>query len=250
MPCFLMFDIYGPMAAWGEVAVGETRSSAAYPTRSAILGLLAAALGLRRDNEPDLTCLANSVWIGVRVDDAGEPLTDYHTAEPPRKLTRGEVPHSTRRSQLTRGERRNVVLSRRTYRVDARYTIILQGREDTEYPLGRLRDALERPRYVPYLGRKSCPVSIPMRPRLVEVISASAALAGSPVCDQIAGIPWYSRSTGTSGVDFYFDPQMTVGVATGRTLTRRDVPLNRARWQFANRTEASARIPRGTETME
>ena len=41
---YLLFRLYGPMASWGEIAVGETRHSAAYPGKSAIIGLLAAAM--------------------------------------------------------------------------------------------------------------------------------------------------------------------------------------------------------------
>jgi len=45
---YLVFQLYGPLASWGDIAVGETRPSALTPSRSAILGLLAAALGLKR----------------------------------------------------------------------------------------------------------------------------------------------------------------------------------------------------------
>ena len=48
---YLVFQLYAPLASWGEEASGEIRHSATVPTRSALLGLLAAALGIRRDEE-------------------------------------------------------------------------------------------------------------------------------------------------------------------------------------------------------
>ena len=43
---FLLFQLYGPMASWGEAAAGEVRHTASWPTRSALTGLLGAALGI------------------------------------------------------------------------------------------------------------------------------------------------------------------------------------------------------------
>ena len=45
---YLVFQLYGQLASWGDIAVGETRPSALTPTKSAILGLVAAALRLKR----------------------------------------------------------------------------------------------------------------------------------------------------------------------------------------------------------
>src|SRR6185295_12377864 len=66
MPSFLVFRLYGPLASWGEVAVGEVRPSNLHPTRSALLGLLGAALGLRRSDEAALADLARTVRFAVR----------------------------------------------------------------------------------------------------------------------------------------------------------------------------------------
>ncbi|PAP57596.1 type I-E CRISPR-associated protein Cas5/CasD, partial [Salmonella enterica subsp. enterica serovar Braenderup] len=51
MSQYLVFQLHGPMASWGVDAPGEVRHSQAQPSRSALLGLLAAALGIRRDEE-------------------------------------------------------------------------------------------------------------------------------------------------------------------------------------------------------
>ena len=48
MPEYLVFQLYGPFMSWGDIAVGEMRPSAMMPAKSAILGLLAAAVGIKR----------------------------------------------------------------------------------------------------------------------------------------------------------------------------------------------------------
>ncbi len=48
---YLVFRLYAPLASWGEAAVGESRPTATYPGRGAIIGLLGAALGVRRDDD-------------------------------------------------------------------------------------------------------------------------------------------------------------------------------------------------------
>ena len=54
---FLLFTYYAPIAAFGQVAVGEVRGSWERPGKSAILGLLAAGLGLARDDAEGQACL-------------------------------------------------------------------------------------------------------------------------------------------------------------------------------------------------
>lgn len=51
---FLVFQLQGPMAAWGDTAVGEFRPSLDAPGLSSLVGLLGAALGLRREDEPPM----------------------------------------------------------------------------------------------------------------------------------------------------------------------------------------------------
>jgi CRISPR system Cascade subunit CasD len=51
MTDYLVFQLYGSLASWGEPAVGEMRHTNSIPGRSSILGLLAAALGIKRADE-------------------------------------------------------------------------------------------------------------------------------------------------------------------------------------------------------
>jgi CRISPR system Cascade subunit CasD len=53
MSRYLLFQLYAPLVSWGAPAVGEVRHTDTIPTRSALLGILAAALGISRDNEEE-----------------------------------------------------------------------------------------------------------------------------------------------------------------------------------------------------
>lgn len=63
---YLVFRLYGPMASWGEAAVGGDRPSGLAPSRSAVLGLLGAALGIKRDDASRLDALRASIGIAIK----------------------------------------------------------------------------------------------------------------------------------------------------------------------------------------
>ena len=83
MTKYLVFRLYGPMASWGDVAVGTYRPTFDHPSKSAVMGLLAAAIGIRRDEEVKLRKMAESYDFAVRVDASGTMLRDYHTSQVP-----------------------------------------------------------------------------------------------------------------------------------------------------------------------
>lgn len=236
MGSFLVFRLYGPMASWGEVAVGEARPSALHPTRSALLGLLAAALGLRRSDEAALSNLGRTLRFAVQVDSGGVPLSDYHTAQvtPPR---RGQV-LATRPAQLR--ERRDAlqtILSRRDYRCDALYTVAawLEG-ESPEVDLPHLAAALDRPVFPLYLGRKSCPLALPLSPRVVEAECLPEALSRAdlpPLTDfPLSRLQYLGKPIG-----LFWEGNPAGAPAADQAFTRRDDPGSRLRWLFKNRRE-------------
>ncbi len=81
MTSFLLFTIYAPFASWGDIAVGETRGSWDRPSRSAVLGLLGAALGIVREDQAAHDALDIGYGVAVRADAVGVALRDYHTAQ-------------------------------------------------------------------------------------------------------------------------------------------------------------------------
>jgi CRISPR system Cascade subunit CasD len=113
MPSFLIFTLAAPMASFGGVAVGERRDSWERPSVSALLGLLAAALGVDRSDEATHTALALSYRFAIRIEQPGDPFADYHTAQvaSQRKGRR----FATRANELAVDDL-ETILSRREYR--------------------------------------------------------------------------------------------------------------------------------------
>ena len=76
----LLLRLAAPLQAWGADSKFETRKTGREPTKSGVIGLLAAALGVRRDEAEALARLTG-LRFGVRVEREGQLLVDYHTAK-------------------------------------------------------------------------------------------------------------------------------------------------------------------------
>jgi CRISPR system Cascade subunit CasD len=252
MRSFLLFRLYGPLASWGEIAVGEVRPSALQPTRSALLGLLGAALGLRRGDDEALAALGRTLRFAVFVERAGVPARDYHTiqvAAPQRGRTR-----LTRADQLREPRHElGTILSYRDYRCDALYDVAAWHEGETPaFPLGRLEAALRRPAFTLYLGRKSCPLALPLAARVVEADDALAALAVHPAPSlKIPGDrhrPFPAQLPGSpTGLFWEGDPGLGPDASESSTV-RRDDPVSSARRIFRTRTEDFKALDRHPST--
>jgi CRISPR system Cascade subunit CasD len=241
MNTYLLFHLYGPMAAWGDTAVGEFRPSHEHPTRSAVLGLVAAALGIRRHEDDRLQALELSCRVAVRLDAPGEVLRDYHTTQVPPEQRK--VRHYTRRDEL-QASKLHTILSQRDYRTDAAATIALSAMEDPLISLQQISDALRQPGLSIYLGRKSCPLALPLNPRLIDTSTLKEAFNGYPSVVQVLGsltksLHRYGFGLPASNhVRYYWeDNEPYPGMKPQMTYPRRDRLRNRKRWQFDTRNE-------------
>ena len=126
----LLLRLAGPMQAWGADSRFDIRKTNREPTKSGVIGLLAAALGLRRD-EP-LDALA-ALRMGVRVDREGVLLRDFHMA------------HGAKSSYMTQ----------RYYLCDALFLVGVFSED--EALMRRLEEAVRHPAFPLFLGRRSCP---------------------------------------------------------------------------------------------
>ncbi len=132
----LLLRLAAPLQAWGADSKFETRRTLPYPTKSGVIGMLAAALGISREDDEALKRLSE-LKFGVRVDKEGELLRDYHTAV-------GEKPYITNRYYLS----------------DAIFVAGFES-EDNEL-LSKLEYALKNPVFPLFLGRRSCPPTMPL----------------------------------------------------------------------------------------
>ena len=141
----LLLRLSGPLQSWGVQSRFGVRDSGLEPSKSGVAGLLCAALG--RPRQAPLTDLA-ALRMGVRVDQEGRLLRDYHTAGKGGYLrASGDV------------ERERVALSSRYYLADARFLVALDGEGGL---LERLHGALRDPVWPLYLGRKAFPPGEPV----------------------------------------------------------------------------------------
>lgn len=229
---YLLFQLHGPLASWGEIAVGELRGSADHPTRSALLGLVAAALGISRSEEAQQLRLQRSYGVGVRVDRAGTLLIDYHSTQVPKNPSSRD--QYTRREELRAGEL-TAILSRRSYYEDAVYTAALWvDVDDPPWSLEDLKAALLAPRFILYLGRRSCPLALPLSPQIIDVASLPEALSLYRPPALAWASPSHRSDQGQRDVLYYWE-----GEAAGAQTThqRNDRLISRERWQFGRRNE-------------
>ena len=193
----LLMRMRAPMMSWGDHSRFTIRDTRREPTKSAVIGLLCAALGRPRwEPIDDLATLK----MGVRVDREGVMLCDYHT-----------VMDSIKSS----GSKGDTVLSDRHYMADADYLVGLEGDRSL---LETLDAALESPCWQLYFGRKSFVPSCPIQIGITE-LELSKAL------EDLQNYP--SRTK---------EPKLRCVIEVKNSLdTRRDVPLDWQKRLFGSR---------------
>lgn len=237
---FLVFQLYGFMASWGDVAVGEIRPSFDRPSKSAVLGLVAAALGISRDDASTHDSLANDYGFAVRIDKPGALLQDYHTVQMPSGKGGRNLP--TRGDEI-RYSKLGTLLSTRAYLTDALATVSLWPRTSSPcWSLHTIQEHLESPRFTLYLGRKACPPSWPLAPAVIPASTVRKALGSydehQPDLGQALKECLADGKTSQS-MRVYFDSDGPHGFEQQPvSVVRRDAPLHRTRWLFDDRLEA------------
>ncbi|MEU7340226.1 type I-E CRISPR-associated protein Cas5/CasD [Streptomyces sp. NPDC007074] len=150
----ILLRLASPLMSFGEHAAFHYRDTLAFPTRSALIGMFAAADGRSREEaltpDPDTgTPPYADLAFTIRVDRPGTRHTDYHT-------TGGGRPHKQglRTSSGTyRAQKASTLVTRRVYLADAVFTLAVQGPDPL---LEKITDRLEQPAFTPYLGRRAC----------------------------------------------------------------------------------------------
>lgn len=143
----LLLRLAAPQQSWGVDSKFETRRTEREPSKSGVIGMVAAALGRSREDSLDDL---NELKFGVRVDKEGTLLVDFHTAHAQKciyvtlKDNKKEDPYTTYRHYLQ----------------DAVFLVGLYS--DNDEFLKKIEYALKNPVYHLYLGRRSCPPTLPL----------------------------------------------------------------------------------------
>jgi CRISPR system Cascade subunit CasD len=150
----LALELTGPLQSWGLASRSVRRDSGLEPSKSGVIGLLAAALGRRRDEPIDELA---RLRMTVRVDREGEVIEDFQTIG---------VGYSsdlvwpgggmwTAEGKLKTDQR----ISYRLYLADAAFLVVLEGDLGT---LDMCFQALRSPEFQLGLGRRACPPGQPV----------------------------------------------------------------------------------------
>jgi CRISPR system Cascade subunit CasD len=151
----LLLRLAGPLQSWGDSSRFARRATRSEPTKSGIIGLIAAAKGVRRTD--DLEDLVN-LRLGVRIDQPGRLLRDFHTAH--HQLTGQAFP-----------------LSHRYYLSDAVFAAAIEAHPTL---LEGIEESLTSPEFPLYLGRRACPPSLPL----------TMGIVNGSIMDALASVPW------------------------------------------------------------
>lgn len=262
----LVFRLYAPMASWSVPAIGEHRHTHDTPTAGMVIGLLAAALGIRREEESKQLALRDNLTFAVKTISRGSLMRDYHTIQmpPTRKGTR----YFTRKSELADHDALNTMLTSRDYRCDGLWIVAVRVNNHAPHSLEQLAHALKHPVFTLYLGRKACPLAAPLMPSIVEAKDWRSALdqpfpplplwfsrTNQKHPASHTDSPWHTRNPDgllnaqrkqnallhhAGHITYHWsgditDMQPNIPINQIKTDTRWDEPLSRTRWQFRPR---------------
>lgn len=146
----VLLRLEGPLQAWGTRSRFGRRDTETEPSKSGVLGLVGAALGMSRTDTETLATLAEA-RLGVRVDREGTLLTDYHT------VGSGKFRDIDYFVYDVKG---HAVMTERDYLQSASFLAGLTFDDDAL--AARVHEALAKPVWALVLGRRSCSPSLPV----------------------------------------------------------------------------------------
>ena len=203
MSKYLILRLRGVLQSWGGHTFEDYRPSNLFPTRSGLIGLLAACLGIDRRDSRKQKDLSDSFRYAVRVDETSNrfhKITDFHTVLKARRVSgkAGDDP----------------VVSRREYLCDASFTVAIKFSANAKFNSQEIATSLQKPIFTPFLGRRSCPLSVPL---LHSIIKADSLIKALETVEPNRGIIYSEEDEN--------DNRFVV----------RDVPLCNGKRQFATR---------------
>ena len=217
----ILLKLSGPLQSYGTSSYFQTRYTDYYPSKSAVLGLLAACLGYRRDEEEKLRELS-TLKFAVRIDQQGGLLKDYHIAITDKEIV--EIPQT--------------YVTNRYYLEDALFVVALSGMDEL---IDTLIEAIKSPYFQPFMGRRSLPVPVDF----------FLGVSAEDILDSLRNLPWqaaswYKKKKGKQGIgekiplEVYADEEILAEGKIIRLKLRRDVPVSFSQKgrQFAFRQEA------------
>lgn len=229
MAQWLVIALRAPFASFADASGNTTRKTGDMPTRSALLGLAAAALGIRRDDEAGQAGLSAALSTASALLEPGAILTDFHTFASLHHAAKGAA---TRAEALRKKEHVVTSITRRDYRTGALWQGAYRSTDGPGSPtLDGLATAFRRPAFFLSIGRRSCAPSHPLNPRLIDATDVREAFA-----EHLRSMPVLANCR---PLLYSLEEQADAPGANSFTQhRRRDQPRDRSiRWTFSDRPE-------------
>lgn len=218
-----------PLQSWGEDARWDTRSTATRPTKSGIIGFLGCCLGYQRGDER-LNRLNEKLSVAIRTDKPGQILTDFQTVQG----TEGVFLNAEGKPRIGGG----TIITPKQYLQNAWFTVFLQGNEDL---LKECFTAMMHPKWTPYLGRKNCIPSVPIKPKWIDAETLDEAVK----CFSEEDLK-HSEQDVIVEVDYYPDSKLA---QDERTYSRNDSIIHAEKNEYASRIVKSFVIQSGGDII-
>lgn len=210
---YLALLLDAPLQSWGFASRFQRRTTGLHPTKSGVLGMICAAMGVGKGTDAERNLLQ-------------APLTMTSITIPRHAVRRLEDFHTVQNTRRASGKSNtDPVVTRRQYLADAKFGIILGG---DRVSLDRIAGALRNPVWGIWFGRKSC---LPAAPVCRGVFASRAEaeaelLQGQPI-EQFTRVEEVADFA--AGTDSYNDQPVSFGrtdsSSEGREFTVRRVKL-------------------------
>lgn len=223
----ILLKFSGPLQSYGTSSHFETRYTDYYTSKSAVIGLLVACLGYRRDEAEKLSELY-ILKFAVRIDQDGTLLRDYHIA----------------RSYKDKGVESKTYVTNRYYLEDALFIVAISGMDEL---IDTLIKAIQSPYFQPFMGRRSLPVPVDffLGESAEDILNSLRNLPWQAA-------PWYKKKKAKEkqgvgeriSLEVYADAEIFKEGQISKSKLRRDVPISFSQKgrQFAFRREACISI--------
>lgn len=178
----LALQFVAPLQSWGDTGVYGTRKTLHIPTKSAVIGMIAGALGRKRGE-----CLEDlrKLKMGIRVDQKGSIFTDFQTAESVSKKDLLKVWNKTTGQEkypIKLSDKTEKYIARKEYLTDAVFLVVL-SHESKDF-LYKIATAIKNPIYPVHFGRRNC---VPTEDLVLYVSESDTVL------DALYQTPWLAH---------------------------------------------------------
>lgn len=223
----ILLKFAGPMQSWGTNSNFENRHTDFYPSKSAVVGMISASLGYRRDEDEKIRKL-NELSFAVRIDQPGNILKDYHTA----------------RKNIKKLSAKGNYVTNRYYLEDAVFVVAISHKDDIL--MTEIENSLRNPWFQTFLGRRSLPLTADF-----FLKSTENGLIDSLSRIEWQASKWYKDKTGEDAVKLEIYSDFHEGDAKQITMRKdRVISFSQMNRQFNYRYESVSTVEISNRTFD